>query len=133
MGNERILMVDDDPMILKFVSANFRVRGYDVVTAEDGESALRAVEQTPPNIVVLDLLMPGIDGSEVCRRIRQTSDVPIIVLTAIGESNTKWQLLDMGADDFMTKPFDIADLLTRVRTILDQRSIRQPDEGAKGA
>lgn len=117
----RILMVDDDPMILKFVSANFKVRGYEVVTAEDGESALEAMNSVQPDLVVLDLLMPGIDGAEVCRRIREMSDVPVIVLTAIGESNTKWELLDLGADDYMTKPFDIADLLSRVRTLLKQR------------
>ncbi|MBM3133276.1 MAG: response regulator [Chloroflexi bacterium] len=118
MTIERVLMVDDDPVIVKFVSANLRARGFEVVTAEDGEAALRAMEQTTPNLVLLDLLMPGIDGFEVCRRIRRNSAVPIIVLTAIGESSTRLELLSLGANDYITKPFDVADLLRRVRSML---------------
>lgn len=119
MSKERVLVVDDDPIIVKFVSANLKVRGFDVITAEDGEAALEAMEKSMPSIVLLDLLMPRLDGFEVCRRIRKTSNVPIIVLTAIGEASTKFELLSMGADDYITKPFDIADLLTRVREILE--------------
>jgi len=122
MGNNRILMVDDDPMILKFVSVNLKVRGFQVTTAEDGEAALKAAKETSPDLVILDLLMPGIDGSEVCRRIREWSTVPILVLTAIGESTTKWRLIDLGANDYMTKPFDIADLLKRVKLLLQAES-----------
>jgi len=122
MSKERILVVDDDPVIVKFVSANLKVRGFDVITAEDGEAALAAMEKSNPSIILLDLLMPRLDGFEVCRRIRQFSTVPIIVLTAIGEASTKFELLSMGADDYITKPFDIADLLTRVRAILQARS-----------
>ena len=113
--------MDDDPIIVKFVSANLRVRGFEVITAEDGEAALAAMEERMPSLVLLDLLIPRLDGFEVCRRIRQTSNVPIIVLTAIGEASTKFELLSMGADDYITKPFDIADLLARVREILEAR------------
>ena len=116
-----VLMVDDDPNILKFVSANLEIRGYDVITAEDGETAIEVMDRTTPNLVILDLLMPGIDGFDVCRHIRKSSDVPIIVLTAIGESNTKTELLNLGANDYVTKPFDIRDLLDRVQSMLDNR------------
>ncbi len=116
-----VLMVDDDPNILKFVSANLEIRGYDVITAEDGETAIKVMDRTMPNLVILDLLMPGINGFDVCRHIRKSSDVPIIVLTAIGESNTKTELLALGANDYVTKPFDIRDLLDRVQSTLDNR------------
>ena len=119
MDKTSILMVDDDPNILKFVSANLEIRGYDVTTAEDGETALQIIDQIEPNLVILDLLMPGIDGSDVCREIRKSSNVPIIILTAIGESNTRTELLNLGANDYVTKPFDIRDLLDRVQSILD--------------
>jgi len=110
--------VDDDPIILKFVSANLNARGFKVLTAGDGESGLKVLEQTLPDLIILDLLMPGIDGYEVCRRIREWSNVPIIVLTAIGESNAKLKLLELGANDYITKPFDIGDLMEHVREIL---------------
>ena len=116
-----VLMVDDDPNILKFVTANLEIRGYDVIMAEDGVTALEVMGRTTPNLVILDLLMPGINGSDVCRHIRKTSDVPIIILTAIGESNTKKELLNLGANDYVTKPFDIRDLLDRVESTLDNR------------
>lgn len=121
MGKPCVLMVDDDPNILKFVSANLEIRGYDVITAEDGETALEVMDRTTPNLVILDLLMPGIDGFDVCRHIRKSSDVPIIVLTAIGESNTRSELFALGANDYVTKPFDIRDLLDRVQATLDKR------------
>ncbi|NQT74443.1 MAG: response regulator [Chloroflexi bacterium] len=121
MGKTCVLMVDDDPNILKFVSANLEIRGYDVITAEDGETALEVMDRTMPNLVILDLLMPGIDGFDVCRHIRKSSDVPIIVLSAIGESNTRSELLALGANDYVTKPFDIRDLLDRVQSTLDNR------------
>ncbi len=116
-----VLMVDDDPKILKFVTANLEIRGYEVITAEDGEAALEVMDRTTPNLVILDLLMPGISGSDVCRHIRKTSDVPIIILTAMGESNTRTEILALGANDFLIKPFDIRDLLNRVQSTLDNR------------
>lgn len=119
MDKTSVLVVDDDPNILKFVSANLGIRGYDVITAEDGETALHVMDRTNPNLVILDLLMPGIDGSDVCREIRKSSKVPIIILTAIGESSTRTELLDLGANDYVTKPFDIRDLLDRVKSVLE--------------
>lgn len=118
MENKCILIVDDDPIILKFVSANMKVRGYDVFTVEDGESAMVIMDQIAPNVVILDLLMPRMDGFEVCRRIREWSDVPIMILTASGGSNIKQQLLDLGANDYITKPFDLTDFIGRVQALL---------------
>ncbi len=120
MKGAQVLMVDDDPNILKFVSANLRARGFDVTTAEDGETALKIVEQAMPNLIILDLLMPGIGGAEVCRRIREWSDVPIIILTAIGESRTMLELKSLGANHYITKPFDISDFLQSVKVALEQ-------------
>lgn len=120
-----VLMVDDDPNILKFVTANLEIRGYDVIAAEDGATALEAMDQTTPNLVILDLLMPGITGFDVCRHIRKSSDVPIIILTAIGESNTRTDLLNLGANDYITKPFDIRDLLDHVQSMLNNRKQNQ--------
>lgn len=119
MEKKHILMVDDDPMILRFMSANLRARGYEVTTAEDGESALKLVRDCSPDLVILDILMPGIDGFEVCRRLREWSSVPILVLTAIGETTARWQLIQLGASDYMAKPFDIGELLKRVHKLLE--------------
>ncbi len=122
MDNTRVLLVDDDPVILKFVGANLKARNFDVTTAEDGESALKAMEQTLPDLVILDIMMPGMDGVEVCRRIREWSRVPVIMLTAKNELNDKVTLLNLGADDYITKPFGIEELLARVRAVLRRKS-----------
>ncbi len=122
MNNTRVLLVDDDPVILKFVGANLKARNFDVTTAEDGESALKAMEQTLPDLVILDIMMPGMDGVEVCRRIREWSKVPVIMLTAKNELNDKVTLLNLGADDYITKPFGIEELLARVRAVLRRKS-----------
>jgi len=104
MENATILLVDDDPVILKFVSANLKIRGFNVVTAENGETALNILEDTTPDLVLLDLLMPRMDGIEVCRRIRNWSSMPIIILTAVGEPGKMIELLHLGADDYITNP-----------------------------
>ena len=122
MNNTRVLLVDDDPVILKFVGANLKARNFDVTTAEDGESALKAMEKTLPDLVILDIIMPGMDGVEVCRRIREWSRVPVIMLTAKNELNDKVTLLNLGADDYITKPFGIEELLARVRAVLRHKS-----------
>ncbi len=122
MKDARILIVDDDPVIVKFVSANLKARGFGVLTAEDGESAIKVMEQTLPDLVVLDIMMPGMDGVEVCRRIREWSKVPIIMLTAKNELGDKVDLLNLGADDYITKPFGIEELLARVRAVLRRRT-----------
>ncbi len=116
-----VLIVDDDPVIVKFVSANLKARGFGVVSADDGEGAIRALEQHLPDLVILDIMMPGMDGFEVCRRMREWSKVPIIMLTAKNELNDKVELLNLGADDYITKPFGIEELLARVRAVLRRK------------
>ncbi len=125
-----ILIVDDDPVIIKFIAANLKARGFAVVSAEDGEGAMRALEQHLPDLVILDIMMPGIDGVEVCQRIREWSKVPIIMLTAKNELNDKVELLNLGADDYITKPFGIEELLARVRAVLRRKSGGIPPEKA---
>jgi len=122
MENATILLVDDDPVILKFVSANLKIRGFNVVTAENGETALNILEDTTPDLVLLDLLMPRMDGIEVCRRIRNWSSMPIIILTAVGEPGKMIELLHLGADDYITKPFGIEELMARVRAVLRRKN-----------
>lgn len=118
MPKLKILVVDDDPLISKFVSANLRARDFDVIAAEDGESALKATEDNNPDLIILDIMMPGIDGLEVCRRVRKCSEVPIIMLSAKNDLTDKVELLNLGADDYLTKPFAIDELLARVVAVL---------------
>ena len=117
-GPPRILVVDDEIGIRRMVRANLVARGYEVDLAEDGEAALEAAALRPPALVLLDLMLPGIDGLEVLRRLRDWSDVPIVVLSARGEDQIKVQALDGGADDYLTKPFSMEELLARVRVSL---------------
>ncbi len=114
----RVLVVDDEPPIVRAVAANLRVRGYEVLTASSGEGALAAVETHQPDCVVLDLGLPGIDGLEVLRRLRTWTQVPVVVLTAIDGERDKVTALDLGADDYVTKPFGVAELMARVRVAL---------------
>ena len=118
MEKTHILLVDDDPAILRLLQTNLRARGYLVSTAVDGEEALEAVEQNIVNLIILDLTMPKLDGVEVCRRVREWSKVPIIVLSARGDENDKVRCLELGADDYMIKPFGIAELMARIKTAL---------------
>ena len=114
----RVLVVDDEPPIVRAVAANLRVRGFEVLTASTGEAALTAVETHQPDCVVLDLGLPGIDGLEVLRRLRTWSKIPVVVLTAIDSERDKVAALDLGADDYVTKPFGVAELMARVRVAL---------------
>ncbi|HVA89795.1 MAG TPA: response regulator transcription factor [Chloroflexota bacterium] len=114
----RILVVDDEAGIRRFVRANLVARGHEVDLAPDGERALEAAALHPPDLVLLDLMLPGMDGLEVLRRLRAWSDVPIVVLSARGEDQIKVQALDGGADDYLTKPFSMEELLARVRVSL---------------
>jgi two-component system, OmpR family, KDP operon response regulator KdpE len=111
----RILVVDDEEGIRRFVRANLVARGYEVDLAKDGEAALDAASLHPPDLVLLDLMLPGLDGLEVLRRLREWSEVPVVVLSARGEEETKVRALDGGADDYLTKPFSMGELLARVR------------------
>ena len=114
----RILVVDDEPQILRALTTTLRGAGYDVQQAATGHDALAAVAVHPPDAVVLDLILPDLSGIEVCREIRRASDVPVIVLSAVGEERTKVDALDAGADDYVTKPFGVAELEARLRAAL---------------
>jgi two-component system, OmpR family, KDP operon response regulator KdpE len=114
----RVLVVDDEPPIVRAVAANLRVRGYEVLTAASGDAALAAVEAHQPDCVVLDLGLPGVGGLEVLRRLRTWTEVPVVVLTAIDSERDKVTALDLGADDYVTKPFGVAELMARIRVAL---------------
>jgi two-component system, OmpR family, KDP operon response regulator KdpE len=114
----RILVVDDEPQLMRVLRTGLKSRGYDVRGASDGETGLETFSEWHPDLVITDLAMPNVDGLEFCRRLRAISQVPIIVLSAKGEEKTKVEALDIGADDFVTKPFGIDELLARVRASL---------------
>jgi two-component system KDP operon response regulator KdpE len=124
-ARQRILVVDDEPPIVRMVAANLRARGYEVLTASTGKAALGSAETSPPDVVILDLGLPDLDGLEVLERLRAWSQVPVIVLTAADDERRKVIALDAGADDYVTKPFGIGELLARVRVAL--RRSRGPD------
>ena len=114
----RILVVDDEPQLIRVLRTGLKSRGYDVRGASDAGSGLEMFSEWHPDLVITDLAMPNVDGLEFCRRLRAVSQVPIIVLSAKGEEKTKVEALDIGADDFVTKPFGIDELLARVRASL---------------
>jgi two-component system KDP operon response regulator KdpE len=114
----RILIVDDEPSILATMAPLLRGRGYDVSTATSGHAALEAVDRQPPQLVILDLGLPDLDGIEVARRLREGRGIPILVLSARGAEQDKVAALDAGADDYVTKPFGSEELLARVRAAL---------------
>lgn len=118
MHRPRILIVDDDPAIIKFVSANLKAEDYETLAAMNGTEALEFVESELPDLVILDIMMPEVDGVEVCRRIREWSQIPIIMLSARGGEQDKVRCLDLGADDYIAKPFGVEELLARVRAVL---------------
>ena len=116
-----ILLVDDEPAIQRALGPLLRSRGYDVTIAGTGADALRLVAEQPPDLIVLDLGLPDLEGTEVCRRVRLASTVPIVVLSARGAEEDKVQALDLGADDYVTKPFGPEELLARIRVALRRR------------
>jgi two-component system KDP operon response regulator KdpE len=121
MEKKRILVVDDDPAILRLLSTNLKARGYEVVTAIDGEEALETVQKDFIDLIILDIMMPKLDGVQVCRRVREWSDIPIIILSARGDEHDKVNCLELGADDYLTKPFGIAELMARINTAFRHR------------
>ena len=125
----RVLVVDDEPAILRAIAANLRRHGMDVEDAPTGEDALERYERVRPDLVVLDLGLPGIDGLEVIRRIRERAPTPIIVLSARDAERQKISALDLGADDYVTKPFGADELLARIRVAL--RHLARPARGAE--
>ncbi len=116
--NEKILVVDDDKEILNLISIYLKNEGYKVIKANDGYGALKRLEDEKPQLVILDVMMPGIDGIEVCRKIRQSLNIPIIMLSAKVQNNDKIAGLLTGADDYITKPFDELEFIVRVKTLL---------------
>ncbi|HEY63723.1 MAG TPA: response regulator transcription factor [Caldilineae bacterium] len=118
---ERILIIEDEAYIADFLRRGLLYEGYAVEVAYDGETGLAAARDRPPDLVILDLMLPGIDGMEVCRRLRAASDVPILMLTAKDAVPDRVAGLDAGADDYLVKPFDFEELLARLRAILRRR------------
>ena len=128
---QKILIVDDDENIAELISLYLTKECFDTKLVFDGESAIKAFKEYEPNLVLLDLMLPGIDGYEVCREIRKTSNVPIIMLSAKGETFDKVLGLELGADDYMIKPFDSKELVARVKAVLRRFSPTNIDDSAK--
>ncbi|MCH7898255.1 MAG: response regulator [Proteobacteria bacterium] len=118
MRKTTVLLVDDEESILRSVGANLRRYGYEVVIAHDGPEALQTLEETMPDLVVLDISLPGLDGFEVCRQVREWSQVPIIMLSGWSDPEDRVKLLRMGADDYLAKPFSVEELVARVEAVL---------------
>lgn len=116
--HKRILLAEDEVAVRDFISRNLQARGFDVSEANNGLEALALWKQDDPHLLILDIMMPLMDGLEVCRHVREKSDVPIIVLTALDAETDKVAALDLGADDYLTKPFGVEELLARIRAVL---------------
>ena len=130
MENLKLLIVDDEKLLVKGLKFNFEQDGYEVVTAMDGEEAVKLAKDKSIDLIVLDLMLPKMDGLEVCQKVRETSNVPIIMLTAKSDDIDKIMGLDYGADDYMTKPFNILELKARVKAIL-RRKARGNEQSAE--
>jgi DNA-binding response OmpR family regulator len=113
-----IVAADDDPQLLRLMTRNLEFEGYEVIPVSDGQQALDQIEAQVPDLVLLDVMMPKMDGFSVCYRVREFSSVPIILVTARGQDQDKVRGLDLGADDYLTKPFSVDELLARVRAVL---------------
>lgn len=124
--NDKILLVDDDPSLLELIQYNLEGEGFRVVTAKDGQAGVRLFFTDRPDLVILDVAMPKLDGYQVCERIREMSDTPVIMLTARGREEDIIKGLDLGADDYLTKPFRVNELLARVRATL-RRARMKPE------
>jgi DNA-binding response OmpR family regulator len=127
-GKIRILVVDDEARYVWAIKVNLEARGYEVLTARDGQMAIELAVNEEPNLIILDIRMPGMDGYEVCRRIREFSAVPIIMLTALAEDADKVKGLNSGADDYVTKPFSAEELVARVRAALRRVELSERKE-----
>ncbi len=128
MDHRRILVVDDEPQITRVLRTSLSSQRYDVRVANDGDSALDIVKDWPPDLVITDLSMPQMDGLELCKHLREKSQVPIIVLSVRGQERIKVQALDVGADDYVTKPFSMEELLARVRANLRRATATDTEE-----
>jgi two-component system, OmpR family, KDP operon response regulator KdpE len=127
----RILVIDDEPQLTRVLRTGLTARGFDVRAAADGLAGFEAFNDWHPDLIITDLSMPNMDGLELCRRVRGISQVPIIVLSAKGEEKTKVEALDLGADDFVTKPFGIDELLARVRASLRRAKASPTSDAAQ--
>jgi DNA-binding response OmpR family regulator len=125
---DKILLVDDEPTLLDTLALNLRASGYQVVTASNGAAALDVAHAEAPDLVILDLMLPEIDGLTVCRSLRQASDTPILILTARTGELDKIVGLESGADDYLTKPFSLGELQARIRALLRRAGPRQPSD-----
>ena len=123
-----ILLVDDDPQLIRLVRTNLDAAGFRILSATDATAALRIMDMEPPDLLILDIMLPGVNGFELCQRIREFSNVPIIMLTAKVEDSDKIRGLKLGADDYLTKPFSVQELMARIEAVL--RRI-QPSEANK--
>ena len=130
LGN-KILVVDDDPNVVELVRLYLERDGHEVLIANDGVSGLELAREELPDLIVLDLMMPRMDGMEVCRTLRQESSVPVVMLTAMVEEDDRLAGLDLGADDYITKPFSPRELAARVRAVL-RRTARDRDDAGPG-
>ena len=123
-GKKTVLLVDDEKTLVKALKFNLEKEGFQVEEAFDGEEALEKAFNLNPDIIILDLMLPGLDGFEVCREIRKKEEIPIIMLTAKGEDIDKVLGLELGADDYMTKPFNPRELVARIKAILRRSSVK---------
>ena len=124
--SEKILVVDDDEKICQILSLYLRSKGYEVFTCQSGSKAITSFEEFSPDLVLLDVMLPGMDGWEILKRIRKISNAPVIMLTAKGDTTDRVQGLDCGADDYVVKPFDSKELIARIRAVM--RRSGQPEE-----
>ena len=129
MNNVTVLVVDDEKNIVDIIKYNLKKEGYEVITAYDGEEAVKLNEENEPDLILLDIMMPKLDGYAACRKIREKYDTPIIMLTARAEEVDKVLGLELGADDYVTKPFGTRELMARVKANLRRRSSAEQAEG----
>jgi len=125
MGALRILIVDDDTKILRFLRLNLGSEGWKILTAKNGAEALQIAENESPDLILLDMMLPVIDGFEVCRQLRIVSNIPIIGLSARGEMSDKVSCLNLGADDYITKPFELDELIARIKAVLRRNKLAE--------
>ena len=130
MADNKILVVEDDPNLLETLKYNLRKEGYDVVTASDGEQAIAVARREKPDLIILDIMLPKMNGFEVCRILRKEMTVPILMLTAKADETDKIVGLEIGADDYMTKPFSMRELLARVRAMLRRTKMAEAPPAA---
>ena len=126
---QNIMIVDDDPNIAKLIQLLLEKEGFDVIVQERGDDAVAAFQKNPPSLMLLDVMLPGMDGWQVCRAIRQTSSIPIIMLTAKDDTFDKVLGLELGADDYITKPFENKELVARVKAVLRRTNQNETEKG----